>query len=236
MSQGFLGNPLFLNSFLSEVNQGNQPKIEDLQRIASALIKMRDEGKSLKTAFGIRKKTGWKGLDITQLSLTELVKSEKWLVYYVFEEYRKKKTYGKALEAVENELFKKNPQQEKEAIRQIERIVSETKKCFDIYALPIKIKQDEIWKFYFSCRKHLITKTILEAITIISVENHCTEWDVCLNLAELYREVVIRKKYVLITTGKYDYPKRHLLETELQPIYELTMSKLIYRPINFIKQ
>ncbi len=203
MSQGFLGNPLFLNRFLSTVDEGKQPKPEDLKLVATALIKMRDDGKSINAAFGITQRTGWKELDVTQLSYTDLVKSEKWAVYYAYKKHIKKQTHENTIDSVSKVSFKKQVKGVNRDIRysarQIERIVSETRNCFDIYALPIKLNYQKMWKLYFSCKKYLTTKSISEVIAIISVENKCTEWDVCLNLTELYREVVIRKKYVLIT-------------------------------------
>lgn len=231
MKSGFLGNPIYLCRFISTVEQGRQPKIKDLQRVANALLKMRDEDESLASAFGMRQKTGHKQLDITQIPFGELVRHEKWIIYYAYEKYRKTKNHEDTRALInENILVKK---QVKGAIReihystrQIEQIVSDVRKRVDIYALPIKIKRREIWKIYFSNRKYLLKSSILEAIENISLEAQRDEWGICLELADLYEEVVTRKKYAPITRGTRDYPRRVVarLEIELKPVYELVMS------------
>lgn len=214
MSDGFLGNPLFLNSFLSKVDQGLLPDTESLEKVASVLLNMRDSGASLKRAFGLIKKTGWKELDITRLSFYDLIKSEQWIIYHDFERYRKqyhnsKHRYQKPLELLEMKYG--------ESSRNLERIISKTTKVAPIYLEPIKIKQRELWEFYFQSRRCLHKKNITDAIKLISTEKKCNEKEVRLKLLDLYDEVINNRKYTIILRGQYDYPRRirSLVNSEL---------------------
>ncbi len=88
MSDGFLGNPLYLNCFLSKVDQGLLPKTEDLKKVNAALLKIRDKKVRFKKAFGIIQQTGKKPLDITRLSFNDLIRSEKWIIYHDFKRFK----------------------------------------------------------------------------------------------------------------------------------------------------
>ena len=205
MSQGFLGNPIYLNSFLSKANQGLQQKSDNLQRVASALIKMRD-GISFKLAFGIIEKTGNKKLDITAMPFSDIVSDYRWIIHYAYKKYRKFNTHEVACELVSDNILVNN-RNTGYSTRRIESILAETKACADIYAMPIKIRQRKAWALYFANRKNI------------------KEIDQCvlLELAGLYEEVVLKKRYALITRGTHDYPERltALIEKELGPIYEI---------------
>jgi hypothetical protein len=89
MNWGLLGNPFFLNRFLSKVDQGQQPKIEHLQRVANALIKMRNDKKSLKSAFGMIEQTGSKGLGLSgsKIDFSIFCQSDKWEIYHANKKY-----------------------------------------------------------------------------------------------------------------------------------------------------
>ncbi len=233
MSRGLLGNPYFLNGFLSKVDQGQQPKIEDLQRVANALIKMRDDKKSVKSAFGILEKTGSKGLVLSgsKIDFSKFYQSDKWAVYHTNKKYRFRKKLrikrqGETSLTLVSDEFGLDE-------RQIKRILAETK-AHEYLLIPIQTKQRDIWKFYFSTRKHLITKSLSEAIKDISEENKRKEWQVYCDLASLYEEVVVDRAYSLAIRGTLTYPKRltKRLKAELKPTYDLVMSVLAISPIN----
>lgn len=241
MGKGFLGNPLFLNRFLSKVDQEQQPRREDLQQVANALIKIRDNGESLKSAFGIIEKTGHKQLDITQIPFNELVSHENWIIYYAYEKYIKTETDTETCELISESLLVKKIikgeiKNRRYSSRQIQRIIAETKTCFEIYATPIKIKQRETWRCYFSSKKHIRGKSILDTIEAISSDTQRDWWEICLKLAGLYEEVVIKKKYAPITRGTRDYPKRitKCVESDLQAIYEIVTSVHAISPIDSV--
>lgn len=200
MSDGWLGQgPFWLMRFLNYINQQLQPRSDDLKEVAIALIKMRENGESLKSAFSIRNKTGHKELDITQLPFKYILRSEKWAIFHTYKKLiKQRKSRDESINMIS--------ESRKYSTRHIERILKETNEIG--YVEWMTQKQLKSWDFYFSNRKKLISKNLSDAIEDISREQHIKEWDICLNLATLYREVLIEKKYPLITRGKYDYPIR----------------------------
>jgi len=224
MSDGFIGNPWFLCLFLSKVNQGLQPKTEDLEKVANALLKMhRSGGKkvSFKKAFGVKEQTGSKELDITKLSFNDLIRSEKWIIYHDFQRFKKrykddKYSYSKPLELMEEKYSVSG--------RNLERIFSKVQKCVPLFLESIRINQRELWFFYFTNRKYIGEKITPREIEVISKKNKCDQKEVYLRLVSLYEEVVVHQKYTMILRGSFDYPARikKRLILELKPIYELS--------------
>jgi len=221
MSDGFLRNPLYLNCFLSKVDQGLLPKTEDLEKVATALLKMRDKKVRLKKAFGIIQQTGKKPLDITRLSFNDLIRSEKWIVYHDFKRFKaiyakNKRSYLTPLVLMEEKYYLSSSK--------LERIYSEVQKCVPIYLEPIQIKQRELWSFYFTNRKYFETKDVASTIDLISKKSQYDEKSICSKFIALYEEVALYQKYVIILRGSLNYPRRiqTLLTQELKPIYEFS--------------
>lgn len=227
MSDGFLGNPLYLNSFLSKVDQGSQPKREDLEKVAGSLLKMRDKndlGKkvSIEKCFGIIQKTGWKKIDIHNLNFNTIYSSEKWIIYHAYKKYWK--SIKKPTDEVVCELVCENVSISKQikggkrdikySTRQIQRIMADLKPLNDM-ATVAKSTQGALWKFYLSNKNSISNKLIQD-----------NDRNTYHSFHRLYQEVVIKKKYCLITRGSRDYPMRltKKIDLDLKPFFDLVES------------
>lgn len=222
MSEGFLGNPLYLNSFLSKVDQELFPKNENLEQVADALLKMRDDNTSLKKAFGIIQKTGSKKIDTNNLNFNTIYSSENWIIYYAYKKYWRR--IKKPTDDVVCELIRENVSICKQikgskrwrnySTRQIQRIIADLK-LLDCMVTQARSTQTALWKLYFSNKNNISKKEIQD-----------NERNIYYAFHDLYQEVVLKKKYCLITRGSRAYPIRltKKIDLDLKPFFDLVES------------
>jgi hypothetical protein len=175
MSNGFLGNPLFLNGFLCKASHEQQPDIKHLKLTANALLEMRDNNESIEAAFELLKKTSHKTFNDAILhrfqSKYSIYKSEKWLIYHAYKKHRKTKTHADTIYLMSEEIIRSKKRGGSD--HQIERIVKEVKE-FDKQYFHCDYKKEQqrkLWSFYFKNRKYIVRDNLIESIENISTIN-----------------------------------------------------------------